>query len=186
MTNHSTREPFQKAHDEIEYKWLLSGFPEVDFPNFIRIEQAYIKGQKHEIRIRKTVNQKGPAEFTVNAKKGLGLKRKELEYPINRQLYQILLLVAQDYSLSKTRYFFVCNAGLKYEVDRYHGHLSGLCTMELELPSLDFNFEIPTVLDKYIIKNVTGDPAWLNSTLSNSQSPEFPQLEIDKLKDQPN
>jgi CYTH domain-containing protein len=161
MTNHSTREPFQKAHDEIEYKWLLSGFPEVDFPNFIRIEQAYIKGQKHEIRIRKTVNQKGPAEFTVNAKKGLGLKRKELEYPINRQLYQILLLVAQD-------------------------HLSGLCTMELELPSLDFKFEIPTVLDKYIIKNVTGDPAWLNSTLSNSQSPEFPQLEIDKLKDQPN
>ncbi|MGM0596807.1 MAG: hypothetical protein ACQES9_07180 [Myxococcota bacterium] len=186
MMEHSTREPFQKAGDEIEHKWLLRGLPKVDFSSYAKIEQGYIKGLKHEIRIRKTVDQEGLVKYTVNAKKGLGLVRKELQYPITQQVYQILFLVARDYSLTKTRYFYVCDAGLKYEIDRYHGYLAGLCTMELELPSPDLNFEIPPVLEKLIVESVTGDPAWLNSTLSDPESPDFPQVEIARIKNRLN
>lgn len=67
-----------------------------------------------------------------------------------------------DVSLSKQRYELPLEGGLVLEVDLFDG-LHGLAIAEVEIPSLDT--PIPA-LPAWVGKEVTGDPAYFNRTLS--------------------
>ncbi len=51
--------------------------------------------------------------------------------------------------------------GFKWEVDEFHGKHEGLVLAEIELPSGDTPYNIPS----FVGENVTGNPAYYNSNL---------------------
>lgn len=68
----------------------------------------------------------------------------------------------------KTRYV-VPFGDLKWEIDCFHGDLSGLFVAELELPSLD---DRPTELPGWIGEEVTYDSRYKNNWLAKHGRPE--------------
>jgi CYTH domain-containing protein len=56
--------------------------------------------------------------------------------------------------------------GFTWEVDKYAGHLEGLFTAEVELPSEDVAAALPAALVAVLDREVTGEPAYVNSNLA--------------------
>lgn len=144
---------------EIEQKYLVRNDSYREMPNSVReIRQGYLsRVPERTVRVR-TVDDKG--FITV---KGLtrGLVRLEYEYEIPVTDARELLTLCDPPVIEKRRYI-VDYAGKKWEVDEFMGHLSPLVVAEIELNSEDEQYEIPP----FIGKNVTGDPRYYNSNLS--------------------
>lgn len=71
------------------------------------------------------------------------------------------------YALEKTRYL-VEHGGFTYEVDQYHGGLTGLYTVEVELPSTTVALELPD----WVGEELTGQKAWSNEALALNGWPQ--------------
>jgi CYTH domain-containing protein len=89
--------------------------------------------------------------------------RKEWEYEIPveeaRQMMQIC-----SAGLSKRRWI-VPYQGFTWEVDEFTGRHEGLVVAEVELPSDDSVFPLPPFIDR----EVTGNPAYYNSSLTTAK-----------------
>ena len=114
------------------------------------------------VRIRVTAEQ---AWLTIKGPATNG-SRVELEYDIPLPDAQALLALAGVTSLSKTRYC-IAHEGFVYELDEYHGHLSGLFSVEVELPSIDEPINLP----QWVGDEVTGVRAWDNDMLARVGRP---------------
>lgn len=93
-----------------------------------------------------------------------GARRGEWEYPIPVEDAREMIEQCQcTHLIDKHRYILPAEGaeGLKWEVDVYHGEHQGLLTAEIELPSEDTPFTIPSWLGA----EVTGDPRYYNSNL---------------------
>lgn len=117
-----------RAHIErsmtIRQGYLVSGM-ETDQPSSVRVR---ISGNKASLNIKSVV---------------LGSARHEFEYsiPLDDAEYMLKQL-CKPHLIEKTRHI-VMYAGRRWEIDVFEGENRGLEIAELELPSVDSDFELP-------------------------------------------
>lgn len=153
---------------EIERKFLVkdNSYAKLAIAVF-PIRQAYISSvPEATVRIRVSGRQ---AWITV---KGVnhGAERDEWEYPVPvADAEEMAAALAGGWAIDKTRHI-VEFEGWKWEIDEFHGPLSGLTVAEIELPEKG---AIPP-LPPFVGREVTGDPRYYNSVLANSSLVEIP------------
>lgn len=149
---------------EIERKFLVNGH---DYrrlaDNATRIRQAYLStAVDATVRVRIAGNR---AMLTVKGRNH-GAVRDEWEYTIPvADAEQMLERCAQTPVIDKTRY----RLG-PWEIDEFHGRHEGLVMAEIELPAPDAPLPpLPAGTPPGMIgREVTGDPAYYNSTLAKA------------------
>jgi adenylate cyclase len=153
------------VNQEIEYKWLLKELPKIEFHKIIQMKQGYISNQNYQIRIREE-KYNNDVKWIICHKDGKGLVRTETELDLSKEMFSMFWpLVGENY-LSKSRMIHFDEAGLKWEIDNYHSLSKDLVTMELEVPYVNFKFNIPKEIKLLIKEDVTGQGKWSNSSLS--------------------
>ncbi len=151
---------------EIERKFLVADRSYVSMAeSHSRLRQSYLSDRPEAtVRVRTAGTR---AWLTV---KGLnhGAVRDEWEWPIPLEdAEEMAARLSGGWAIDKTRYL-VPFGGLVWEVDEFHSRLEGLVVAEVELPSADTEIELPP----FVGREVTGDPAYYNSTLSMATSTE--------------
>lgn len=148
---------------EIEHKYLVK---DTSFKNFatkrIHICQGYLsKDKERTVRIRIA----GEQAFITIKGKTQGDTRAEYEYPIPLKDAQTMLdSLCIPPIIEKYRYIVPFDGNI-WEIDEFYGTLSGLILAEIEIPSSDYLYNCPS----FIGENVTGDPHYYNSNLTNIQ-----------------
>lgn len=152
---------------EIERKFLVHKDLLPPLPPGTGIRQAYL-GQEPTVRIRREAPRMGEAPVrVVLAIKGPGLAdREEYEYDIPPEDLAGLWGLAKG-PVYKVRYH-VPHGGYTWDLDQYHGGLTGLWTAEVELPSLDARVELPP----WVGRELTGDKRYSNLSLGLLGLPE--------------
>lgn len=145
---------------EIERKFLVDNTDFISMAeSSTRIRQAYISvNPDATVRIRIRDDR---AFLTVKGRND-GAVRDEWEYPVpESDASEMAMRLCGGFAIDKTRYI-IDYRGWKWEVDLFHGRHEGLILAEIEMPSADSNPPLPP----FIGREVTGDPAYYNSTLS--------------------
>ncbi len=147
---------------EIERKFLVknSGYRELATESH-SIRQGYLSvNPDATVRVRILDDR---AFLTVKSR-NRGAERGEWEYEIPLcDGEDLLKLCGGNAILEKVRYVVPAAPGpLRWEVDEFGGARAGLIVAEIELPTADAPFEIPD----FIGREVTGDPAYYNSSLA--------------------
>ena len=143
---------------EIEHKYIVinDSYKEMATGK-VNIRQGYLnRNPDRTVRVR-TVGTKG--YLTVKSRNH-GAKRLEFEYEIPCQDAEEILKLAEPGIVEKTRYIIPYN-GLMWEVDEFHGSLSGVVVAEVELPDNEYNYDKPP----FIGEDITGNPEYYNSNL---------------------
>lgn len=150
---------------EIERKFLVvnDAYKNMSYQS-INIAQAYISTDKRAIvRIRLWDDE---AFLTIKGENS-GITRDEWEYNIPAtDAREMLERISTGTVISKTRHL-VDFDGFKWEVDEFHSPLNGLTIAEIELPTAETDFPLPP----FIGKEVTGDPAYYNSSIAAGKLP---------------
>ncbi|MBD5254309.1 MAG: CYTH domain-containing protein [Barnesiella sp.] len=124
----------------------------------VEIAQCYISRQVDAtVRVRRA----GSRGFLTVKSRNRGATRGEWEYEIPLRDAHELASLAGGWSIEKTRYK-VAYAGHMWEVDEFHGRHEGLVIAEVELADEAEEVELPP----FAGQEVTGDPAYYNSTLA--------------------
>lgn len=145
---------------EIERKFLVkdSSYKDMAFSSS-KIIQGYIcsdRGRTVRVRIR---NEKG--FLTIKgASTDNGLSRYEWEHEIPVEEAHELMKLCQSGMIDKTRYL-VKSGKHTFEVDEFYGENEGLVVAEVELDSVDEEYEVPPFLGE----EVTGQVKYYNSFL---------------------
>lgn len=145
---------------EIEKKFLVkAGVVVSRFGEGRLMKQGYLSiDPSRTVRVR-VVGERGLMTIKGVAK---GLSRQEIEFAIDRADAEDLLGLCLPGVIEKTRYR-VEHQGLVWEVDDFHGENEGLVIAELELPSEEFEHELPD----WVGEEVSGQEAYYNSSLVN-------------------
>ena len=156
---------------EIERKYLIAR-PDPDAllrrPNCecVEIVQIYLRtdDEDEEVRIRQRGANGNYVFFRTRKKKVSDLKRVEVEERLSQEEYLSLMTLADPAlrPIRKQRYCLSEN-GLYYEIDLYPDW-KDQAIMEIELYSEDQPVLFPEGIQ--VIREVTGDPAYLNHTLA--------------------
>ena len=142
---------------EIERKFLVKDQTFYQNSRFDQIQQTYLFNESNKslrIRIKNDV-----AYLTIKGNQ-IGITRDEFEYEIPKGEALEIIDRFDLKELSKKRYYL--NSGnLTWEIDVFEGKLAGLIIAEIELPSEDFEIDIPS----WVGEEVTSDPSYLNAEL---------------------
>jgi CYTH domain-containing protein len=142
---------------EIERKFLVKDQTFYQNCRFDQIQQTYLFNESNKslrIRIKNDV-----AYLTIKGNQ-IGITRDEFEYEIPKGEALEIIDRFDLKVLSKKRYYL--NSGnLTWEIDVFEGKLVGLLVAEIELPSEDFEIDIPS----WVGEEVTSDPSYLNAEL---------------------
>lgn len=142
---------------EIERKFLVKNFSVIEGCRFDRIQQSYLFNELNKslrIRIKNDL-----AYITIKGNQ-IGITRDEFEYQIPKEEALEIIQRFNLKVLSKKRYYL--NYGsLTWEIDVFEGSLNGLIVAEIEIPSENHKFEIPS----WVGEEVTHDPSYLNAEL---------------------
>ncbi len=123
----------------------------------VNISQGYLSYDPDKtVRIRI----KGDRAFLTVKSRSQGAVRNEWEYEIPLRDAEDIILNCNVNCLEKTRYFVPFDDN-EWEVDEFHGKLSGLVVAEIELCHEDQIFAKPP----FIGEDVTSDPSYFNSSL---------------------
>ena len=150
---------------EIERKFLVvnDSYKSLSYKTR-NIMQGYISTDKRAV-VRVRLNDE-EAFLTIKGE-NQGIVRDEWEYPIPAaDAKDMLERIAIGTVISKTRYL-VDFEGFKWEIDEFHSPLDGLTVAEIELPTTDTTFKQPP----FIGKEVTGNPAYYNSSIASGKLP---------------
>ena len=160
---------------EIERKFLLSSFPERarECP-CVEILQGYFlsPNTNEECRVRKLIYHNNivieKAVYYLTKKSSGTISREEKEVEISRDIFQILWDFTEDRRIKKNRYYFsvLKNSPLFWNIDVYFGRLEGLILAEIEIPSVDFELDIPNIIQKVLVREVTDEDKYKNKNLS--------------------
>ncbi|MDQ0321894.1 CYTH domain-containing protein [Pararhizobium capsulatum DSM 1112] len=152
---------------EIERKFLVSNDrwrQQADAGT--RLKQAYIVAMdSRSVRVRISGGRR--AQLTTKISK-TALVREEFEYDIPLRDAEDMMRQAIGIVIEKTRYR-VPLAGFTWEVDVYHGNLSGLVVAEVEMTRED---DKPTIPD-WIGREVTGNYRYSNHYLAMEGLPQL-------------
>lgn len=122
------------------------------------------------VRIKTSEDGSGTAFLTIKSKPNkMGFSRFEWEKEIDVADAKQLIDMCLPGVIEKTRWFIpaslphnlIASSPLTWEVDEFHGRLTGLVIAELELESEEQAFEKPN----FIGKEVTGDPRYYNANM---------------------
>lgn len=123
------------------------------------IVQGYLsRDPKATVRVRT----KGTKGFITVKGKNSGCVRDEWEYEIPFSEAVEMLRLCEAPVLNKTRYI-VKHSGKCWEIDEFHGYLSGLTLAEIELNNPSEQIDLPS----FVGEEVTDNPAYYNSNLTN-------------------
>ncbi len=147
---------------EIERKFLLTGMPPLPESTTLTMHQGYIPGERLVERLR-MVQEGRHRRYYRTIKVGSGLVRTELEEETSRAVFEQMWPLTEGKRLTKRRHV-VPDGDLHWEIDEFTDRQ--LVLAEVELPSADVVVELPEWLAPCVDRDVTGDPAYLNSTLA--------------------
>jgi CHAD domain-containing protein/CYTH domain-containing protein len=148
---------------EIERKFLLSALPpEASAAPAQEIEQGWLPGERLRERLRRVTDADGE-RFYRTVKLGSGIQRLELEEETSAELFAALWPHTAGCRVAKRRYK-VRDGAFTWEIDAFRDR--DLLLAEVELPDPDTAVTIPTWLAPHLVRDVTGDPAYLNINLA--------------------
>ena len=156
---------------EIERRYLLNSFLSDKYKNNIEncylVNQFYIPLQNDDFfRIRSMVSLWSYENiYTITYKKGNGLIREEYEADINEELFRVFSHMPKYYLL-KIRYILYDDFGKKWEIDNIHLDSKHICLAEIELENENEEVSIPFFIRDSIIKEVTDDVEYTNSSIA--------------------
>lgn len=151
---------------EIERKFLVINDSYKDESiRQIRLTQGYLSVDPDAtVRIRIA----GDSAFITIKTRNHGAVRNEWEYPIPVADAEDMLRNTKGTVIDKIRYIVPSSVPeLVWEVDEFLGTLSGLTVAEIELPTEDTQFNVPS----FIGKEVTDDSRYFNSSLASAGIP---------------
>ncbi|MCC6317070.1 MAG: CHAD domain-containing protein [Gemmatimonadaceae bacterium] len=148
---------------EIERKYLLSRVP----PSMPRaevweIEQGYVPGERLVERLRRVVTPDGETWFRT-VKSGRGVARVELEEATTPEIFAAMWPLTTGRRVRKRRHR-VAEGQRFWEVDEFTDR--DLVLAEIELASVDEPVEIPAWLAPVLVRDVTGEPEYVNANLA--------------------
>jgi adenylate cyclase len=144
---------------EIERKFLVANdLWKKDARNGVEFRQGYLSSQGTcSVRVRREGD-----KANINIKSAtLGISRSEFEYPIPADEADELLDLFCTSTVIKTRYL-VAHSGKTWEVDVFQGDNAGLVVAEVELKSIDEEFELPA----WVGEEVSADVRYYNTELA--------------------
>lgn len=154
---------------EIERKFLLHGLPpEAALAPSQLIEQGWLPGTLLRERLRRTLGPGGVERLTRTIKLGRPGSRIEVEEPTDPTLFAQLWPLTVRARIRKRRHL-VPFGELTWEIDVFLDR--DLVIAELELTDEAQAFDIPAWLQPFVIKEVTSDPAYLNSVMAQRDVP---------------
>ena len=148
---------------EIERKYLLSSLPEeVRRHEVVEIAQGYLPGARLRERLRRITAPTGTT-YLRTLKAGRGLTRIEVEEETNAEVFETLWPLTEGSRVLKRRYT-VADGPLHWEIDEFLDR--PLVLAEVELPSADQIPEPPEWLRPHLVREVTGEDAYVNINLA--------------------
>ncbi|HVR74024.1 MAG TPA: CHAD domain-containing protein [Planctomycetota bacterium] len=148
---------------EIERKYLLSALPDaVNEAEPVEIDQGWLPGKILRERVRR-VREGGRESYYRTMKMGQGIERIQLEERTTRKTFEALWPLTKGHRIRKRRHR-VSGGDLVWEIDEFQK--DGLVIAEVELPSRDAPCEIPPWLAPHLVREVTGEPEYLNENLA--------------------
>ena len=145
---------------EIERKFLVTGDFKAHACASHRIVQGYMcSDAKRTVRVRIS-DDKGYLTIKGRSQDG-GVSRFEWEKEISVHEAEALLPLCEPGVIDKVRHIVKVGDHV-FEVDEFHGDNQGLLLAEVELSSVDEDFEHP----QWLGREVTGDRRYYNSYLS--------------------
>ena len=166
---------------EIERKYLIGRLPfDLAAYDCYVIEQAYISTMP-VIRIRKrlvvqnkTGHNKTPEAYILTIKSSGLMSREEYELQLTPEEYSKLKEKVSGNSIIKRRYVIPIENGLRLELDVFFGDFDGLVVGEIEFPDEETaqKFNPP----EYLVREVTFDNRYHNSSLSTMDKADIPSL----------
>lgn len=153
------------AHQEIERVWLLRELPRLPHgAGRWVIEQGYLGADAGiEGRIRRITHPDGRIEHVHTSKRGLGMVREEVERVMEASEFERLWPSTRGQRIAKVRHR-VPEGGLVWEVDAFTS--LSLHMAEVELPAADASADLPSWLRAVVVREVTEDPRYRNSSLA--------------------
>jgi CHAD domain-containing protein/CYTH domain-containing protein len=148
---------------EIERKYLLSRLPQraCEAP-VAEVEQGFIPGTELVERVRR-VRRGDHEELVRTVKLGAGIQRIEVEEPTTPEIFGHLWPLTEGHRVRKRRYY-VTDGAYTWEIDEFLDR--ELVLAEVELPSPDVEPAIPDWLRPSVVREVTGEPEYLNMNLA--------------------
>lgn len=116
------------------------------------------EGKDWVTRVRK----KGDSYFFTLKGRTEGLATKEHEFEISEDIFSQIIKNKNYPEIIKTRYNWISNDSLLWEVDEFEGALAGLVIAEVELPDEDYEIELPNWLGM----EITYAKGWSNAKLA--------------------
>lgn len=149
---------------EIERKFLLRGMPRLpDGAVRTEIVQGWLPGARLQERVRRVRRSGEPPRYYRTVKLGTGIRRTEVEEEADEGTFRRLWRLTKGRRIRKRRYR-VEDGGLTWEIDRFRGRR--LVLAEVELPSEDHAVELPAWLRDHVVRDVTGEDAYVNVNLA--------------------
>lgn len=148
---------------EIERKYLLKALPaKMPDANTLTIEQGYIPGERLLERLR-AVEVGRQRTYFRTVKVGAGLVRTELEEEATAGVFKAMWPLTRGKRLTKRRHR-VPDGDFTWDIDEFTDR--ELVLAEIELPSAETPVQLPEWLEPWVVREVTGEAAFLNSTLA--------------------
>ena len=150
---------------EIERKYLLSSLPDRVRTSPVKVKeiwQGWIPGERLQERLRRVKDAKGERFFRT-VKLGRGIERIEVEEETPADLFEKMWPLTEGRRVQKRRYVIEEN-GFTWELDEFTDR--HLFLAEVELPSATTPVELPGWLAPHVVREVTGEDAWVNVNLA--------------------
>ncbi len=148
---------------EIERKYLLRSLPDLVVGSAAQlIEQGYLPGSRVRERLRR-IRMTGTERYYRTIKVGDGIDRAEFEEETTREMFASMWPLTEGKRVRKRRYRVVFGE-LIWEIDEFLDH--PLIMAEVEIPHPSIDPEPPEWLRPYVVRQVSGEPEFLNVNLA--------------------
>jgi adenylate cyclase len=148
---------------EIERKFLVTqeALQDKGMIEVYKIQQGYlVKNDKGAVRIRIEEREKTLEGYLMSKIKVNAMSNLESTEELHVETAKLLLSNFPLKVIEKTRHV-IMHKDNKWEVDLFKTPNEGLLLAEIELPSMDFEFELPP----WVIREVTGEPEYYNANM---------------------
>lgn len=149
---------------EIERRFLVDVLPE-PLPRPTRILQGYLMTEPAAVRVRRA-----DGAYTLTIKSGTGVRRTEIERPLDASEFDALWEVATDLRIEKRRHRVELEGGAVAELDLFDGDLAGRRLVEVEFDDEDAASSF--VPPGWFGREVTTDPRYTNAGLARDGWPD--------------
>lgn len=148
---------------EIERKYLLKGVPRrMPRGRMSELHQGYLPGDRIVERLRKTTRGR-KRTYARTIKFGAGIVRTEVEEAVTREFFEQVWPLTEGKRVLKQRHA-IRHGAHTWEIDVFRDRT--LVLAEVELSEADEQPAFPPWLARYVVRDVTDDPEYLNLRLA--------------------